>query len=255
MGWRKRALVAIALAPVVMFAAGAVVPGGAPASHANTVEGEPHPFDRYVGYYEFAPFHAVTVARAGDRLAVQETGRLKIEVTAYGDQAFVSPDTQETITFTSDAEGRASALSLGEPGRRARRAIRIDAVRAQSIEDAFARQVATAPDRFKDQLPADGSKAALLREIHDLEAYAPGDVRLEQMAENVRRQVTTLHAMLAAFGAVESAFFHGVGPAPQTFTGPNSQTVLGNSACGWVRTEISRTWASGATVTARLAKH
>jgi beta-lactamase regulating signal transducer with metallopeptidase domain len=211
MGWRKRALVAIVLAPVVMFAAGAR--GGAPASHANTVEGEPHPFDRYVGYYEFAPFHAVTVARAGDRLTVQETGRLKIEVTAYSDQAFVSPDTQETITFTSDAEGRASALSLGEPGRRARRAIRIDAVRAQSIEDAFARQVATAPDRFKDQLPADGSKAALLREIHDLEAYAPGDVRLEQMAENVRRQVTTLHAMLAAFGAVESVFFRGVGPS------------------------------------------
>src|ERR1700730_2988040 len=212
MGWRKRTLVAIALAPVVMFAAGVGVPGGAPASHANTVEGEPHPFDRHVGYYEFAPFHAVTVARAGDRLTVQETGRLKIEVTAYGDQAFVSPDTQETITFTADAARRGSALSLAEPGRRARRAIRIDAVRAQSIEDAFARQVATAPDRFKDQLPADGSKAALLREIHDLEAYAPGDVRLEQMAENVRRQVTTLHAMLAAFGAVESVFFRGGWP-------------------------------------------
>jgi len=211
-GWRKRALVAIALAPVVMFSAGAVVPGGAPASHADTVEGEPRPFDRYVGYYEFAPFHAVTVARAGDRLTVQETGRLKIEVAAYGDQAFVSPDTGETITFTSDAEGRASALSLGEPGRKARRAIRIDAARAQSIDDAFARQVATAPDRFRDQLPADGSKAALLREIHDLEAYAPGDTRLEQMAESVRGQVVPLHAMLAAFGAVESVFFRGVGP-------------------------------------------
>src|SRR6202023_2664171 len=109
-----------------------------------------------------------------------------------GEQARVSPDTDETIPFTSDAEGRASALSLGEPGRRARRAIRIDAARAQSIEDAFARQVATAPDRFKDQSPADGSKAALLREIHDLEAYTPGDARIEQMAENVRRQVAPL---------------------------------------------------------------
>jgi hypothetical protein len=217
--WRKRALVAIALVPAVMFSAGAVVSGGAPggssrppASHANIVTGGPHPFDRYVGYYELAPFHAVTVARAGDRLTVQETGRLKIEVTANGDQAFVSPDTEETITFASDAAGRASALSLSEPGRRARRAIRIDAARAQSIEDAFARQVATAPDRFMDQVPADGSKAALLSEIHDLEAYAPGDARLEQMAENVRRQVGPLHAMLASFGAVESVFFRGVGP-------------------------------------------
>jgi hypothetical protein len=227
MGWRKRALVAIALAPVVMFSAGAVVPGGAPASHADTVEGEPHPFDRYVGYYEFNPFHAVTVARAGDRLTVHETGRLKIEVTAYGDQAFVSPDTEETITFTSDAEGRASALSLGEPGRKARRAIRIDAARAQSIDDAFARQVATAPDRFKDQLPADGSKAALLREIHDLEAYAPGDARPEQMAENVRRQVAPLHAMLAAFGDVESVFFRGVGPGGYDIYGAEFAGGLG----------------------------
>jgi hypothetical protein len=227
MGWRKRALVAIALAPVVMFSAGAVVPGGAPASYADTVEGEPHPFDRYVGYYEFAPFHAVTVARAGDHLTVQETGHLKIEVTAYGDQAFVSPDTDETITFTSDAEGRASALSLGEPGRRARRAIRIDAARAQSIEDAFAHQVATAPDRFKDQLPADGSKAALLKEIHDLEAYAPGDARLEQMAENVRRQVAPLHAMLAAFGDVESVFFRGVGPGGYDIYGAQFAGGLG----------------------------
>jgi hypothetical protein len=227
MGWRKRALVAIALAPVVMFSAGAFVPGGAPASHANTVEGEPHPLDRYVGDYEFTPFHAVTVARAGDRLIVQETGRLKIEVTAYGDQAFVSPNTEETITFTSDAEGRASALSLGEPGRRARRAIRIDAARAQSIEDAFARQVATAPDRFKDQSPADGSKAALLREIHDLEAYAPGDARLEQMAENVRRQVAPLHAMLAAFGEVESVFFRGVGPGGYDIYGAEFAGGLG----------------------------
>ncbi len=227
MGWRKRALVAIALAPVVMFSAGAVVPGAAPASHANTVEGEPHPFDRYVGYYEFAPFHVAAVARAGDRLTVQETGRLKIEVMAYGDQAFVSPDTGETITFTSDAEGRASALSLGEPGRRARRAIRIDAARAQSIEEAFARQVATAPDRFKDQSPADGSKAALLREIHDLEASTPGDARLEQMAENVRRRVAPLRAMLAAFGDVESVFFRGVEPGGYDIYGAQFADGLG----------------------------
>jgi hypothetical protein len=226
-GWRKRVLVATALAPLVMLSAGAVVPGGAPASHANTIEGEPHPFDRYVGYYEFAPFHAVTVTRAGDRLTVQETGRVKIEVTAYGDQAFVAPDTEETITFTSDAAGRASALSLGEPGRRARRAIRIDAARAQAIENAFARKVATAPDRFRDQLPADGSKAALLGEIHDLEASAPGDAQLEQMAENVRRQIAPLHAMLAAFGDVESVFFRGVGPGGYDIYGAKFAGGLG----------------------------
>jgi hypothetical protein len=225
MGWRKRAMVAIALSPAVMFSAGAVMPGaskpsaesvaarpGAPAAHGDTVKGEPHPLDRYVGYYEFAPFRQVAVARAGDRLILHETGRLKVEVMAHGSQAFVSRDTGETVTFTSDAEGRTTALLLSEPGAKARRAVRIDAGRAQAIENAFARQVATAPDRFRDQLPANGSKAALLRAIDDLQRSAPGDERIGQMAENVRRQIAPLHAMLTALGAVESVFFRGVGP-------------------------------------------
>jgi BlaR1 peptidase M56 len=225
MGWRKRAMVTIALAPAVMFSAGAVVPSvskpaaervtatpGAPAPQPDTAEGKPHPFDRYVGYYEFAPFRAVAVVRAGDRLILHETGRLKVEVTAHGNQAFVSLDTGETVTFTSGAEDSTTALLLGEPGAKPRRAARIDAGRAQAIENAFARQVATAPDRFRDQLPADGSKAALLRAIHDLQRSAPGDERIGQMAENVRRQIAPLHAMLTALGAVESVFFRGVGP-------------------------------------------
>jgi Domain of unknown function (DUF3471) len=225
MGWQKRAMVAIALAPGVMFSASADVPGGSkqsaesvaaglsvPASHVSTVEGEPHPLDRYVGYYEFAPFHALTVTRAGNRLTVRETGRLKVEVTAHSDQAFVSLDTGETVTFASGAEDRTTALLLSGPGAKTRRAFRVDADRARAIENAFARQIATAPDRFRDQLPADGSKAALLRAIQDLQRNAPGDERIGQMAENVRRQITPLHAMLTALGAVEWVFFRGVGP-------------------------------------------
>jgi hypothetical protein len=218
MGWRKRAMVAIALSPVVMFSAGAVVPGaskpaaesvaarpGASAARSDTVE-KTHPLDRYVGYYEFAPFRAVAVARAGDHLILQETGSLKVEVEARDDQTFVSRDTGETVTFTSGTEDRITVLLLSEPRAKPRRAARIDAGRAQAIENAFARQVATAPDRFRDQLPADGSKAALLRAIHDLQHSTPNDERNGQMADNVRR------AMLTALGAVESVFFRGVGP-------------------------------------------
>jgi hypothetical protein len=224
MGWRKRAMVAIVLAPGVMFSAGAVVPGwskqptesvgaGLPSARASLADtGETHPFDRFLGHYEFGPFRAVTVARAGDRLTVQETGRPKFEVAANGDQAFVSEDTDETATFTSDDEGRATALLLGGPGMKARRASRIDSGRAQSIENAFARQYATAPDRFKDQLPAEGSKSALLKAIQDLQASAQDDERIGQMADSVRRRFAALHTMLTALGPVESVFFRGVGP-------------------------------------------
>jgi hypothetical protein len=225
MGWRKRSLVAIAVAPAVMFSAGIVVPGaskpqteslaarsGTPTPHADTVEGEPHPFDRYVGYYEFALFRAVAVARAGDRLIVQETGRPKLEATAHGDSEFVSQDTDETITFTSDAEGRTTTLLLTESGMK-RRAVRIDTERAQEIENAFARQLATAPDRFKDQLPADGSAAAILWAIDDLQRAAPSYQRMSRhLADIARRQIAQSHAILAALGAVESVFFRGVGP-------------------------------------------
>jgi hypothetical protein len=226
MGWQKRAMVAIALAPAVMFSAGAVVPGaskppaesvaarpGTLAPHADTVEGEPHPFDRYVGYYELAPFRMVAVARTGDRLILQDTGRLKFEATAHGDREFATRDTDETITFASDAEGRTTALLIGEPGMKARRAVPIDAERAQEIESAFARQVATAPDRFKDQLPADGSEGAVLWAIDDLRRGAPTYGHMSKhLADIARRQIAQLHAMLAALGAVESVFFRGVGP-------------------------------------------
>jgi hypothetical protein len=61
---------------------------------------------------------------------------------------------------------------LVEPGVKARRATRIDAGRARSIEHDFARQLATAADRFKDQLPADGSEATVLWAIDDLQRGA-----------------------------------------------------------------------------------
>jgi hypothetical protein len=60
---------------------------------------------------------------------------------------------------------------LVEPGVKARRATRIDAGRARSIEHGFARQLDTA-DRFNDQLPPDGSEAAVLWAIDDLQRGA-----------------------------------------------------------------------------------
>jgi hypothetical protein len=70
MGWQKRAMVAIALAPALMFSAGAVVPGvskpsaesvaarsGEPAPHDDTVERGPHAFEslrRLLSSFPFA---------------------------------------------------------------------------------------------------------------------------------------------------------------------------------------------------------
>src|ERR1700746_2633204 len=47
------------------------------------------------------------------------------------------------------------------------------------------------------------------------------------MAENVRRQSAALHAMLAAFGDVESVFFRGVGPGGADLYGAEVADGLG----------------------------
>jgi hypothetical protein len=225
-GWRSRALVAVAITPAVVVAAGVVGPAAkppaatvaalpaAPAPHADALDVEPHPLDRYAGYYEFNPLRALAVTRTGDRLILQETGRLKFEVTANGDLAFVSADSGASVTFKSEAEGPATELALHEQGwTRMRRAVRVGAERAQEIENAFARRVAAAPDRFRDQTPAEGSKAAVLRAIDEWQRGDPDYDRMSMhLANNVRRQIAQLHAMVTALGAVESVFFRGVGP-------------------------------------------
>jgi hypothetical protein len=187
---------------------------GLPGSHGRDDQPDAKMLDRHVGWYELGPLRALAVRREGDRLLLQETGRPKFAVIAHSDREFVSTDAGTFVIFMSDAAlGSTTELLLHEPSPGARRAVRIDAVRAQAIASAFARRVAAAPDRFKDQAPADGSKAAVLRAIEELQHGAPRYERMsEQLADNVRRQISQLHAMTTALGTVESVFFRGVGP-------------------------------------------
>jgi hypothetical protein len=169
--------------------------------------------DSHVGWYELSPVRALAVARAGERLVLQETGRPKFEVMARGDREFASKDGSSFVVFVPDAEGRSAELVLQEPSPGARRATRIGVARAQAIEQAFALQLTTVPDRFKDQAPAEGGKDAVLRVIDELQRGAPSYDRMSaQLVDNVRRQLFQLQAQLLALGAVESVFFRGVGP-------------------------------------------
>jgi hypothetical protein len=227
-GWRSRAVVAVALGPAVVIAAGAVGPGAAkppaasiaalPAAPAPdaavAADAEAHPLDRYAGYFAFGPLRVLAVRRSGDRLILQDTGGRTFEATASGDHAFVVADAGgASVTFKPGAAGRATELVLHEQGSKDRHAVRVDAERALEVENAFARRVAAAPDRFRDQLPAEGSKAAVLRAIGEWQRGAPDYERMSwHLADNVRRQIAQLHAMITALGAVESVFFRGVGP-------------------------------------------
>ena len=93
------------------------------------------------------------------------------------------------------------------------RAKRIDVLSAREIETAFAHRIATVPERFREQSPAPGSRAALLHMIEDLQRGAPDYGRTSpQLANALRSQLTQVGGMLATLGAVQSVFFRGVGP-------------------------------------------
>ena len=219
-GWRQRMAVAIALAPAVIVAAGAAGPGATtlPAAEVaslpavSTPGATAHPLDRYAGYFELGPLRVLAVTPTEDRLIVQETGSRQFEVTAHGDEGFVARDGSMSVVFTAATADR-TELELREPGTRAQRAVRVDAARAQEIESAFARRIAAAPDRFRDQLPADGSKDVVLRALDEWQREAPDYDRMSShLADRVHHEIAQLHAMKSSLGTVEAAFFRGVSP-------------------------------------------
>jgi hypothetical protein len=168
--------------------------------------------DSYVGWYELSPYRVLTVARDGERLHVQETGRSKFGITADGADAF-SGNHDDLVIFLRDGEAKVTQVLLQEPMSGARLAPRIDAARAKMIEAEFARRIAQASDRFREQTPAPGGKEAILRGIEDMQRGAPSYDRMSApLAAKVRRQAAEMQSMFKTLGAVESIFFRGVGP-------------------------------------------
>jgi BlaR1 peptidase M56 len=168
--------------------------------------------DSLVGWYEVAPNRILTVTRDGDRLLVQETGRLKFEVAAHGIDAFAR-DQDDIVIFLRDGEAKVTQILVQNSVSGARLAPRVTAARAKTIEDEFARRMTEVSDRFRDQTPQPGSKEAIVRGIEDLQRDAPNYDRMSaSLAAKIGRQASELHVMFNALGAIESIFFRGVGP-------------------------------------------
>jgi beta-lactamase regulating signal transducer with metallopeptidase domain len=168
--------------------------------------------DSYTGWYELNPNHVLTVTRNGDRMQVKETGRSPFEVTADGANAF-SSKRGDVVIFLRDGQASVSQVLRQDPMRGARVAPRVDGSRARMVEEEFARRIAEAPDRFREQAPMPGSKESVLRGIEDMQRGAPNYDRMSApLAAAIRGQASQLQSMLKALGAVESIFFRGVGP-------------------------------------------
>ncbi|MCG2628774.1 M56 family metallopeptidase [Bradyrhizobium sp. WYCCWR 13023] len=173
---------------------------------------DPVSLDQYVGWYKIAPSRVLTIRRDGDGLQVQETGQGRSAVLAEGTDAF-SVHGDHLLIFLRDDAASVSRVLVQNAASGARLAPRIDAAQAQAIEADFARRLAEVPDRFREQVPAAGSKEMILKGIEDLRRGTPSYDRMSApLAANIHRRLDELRATFAALGAVESIFFRGVGP-------------------------------------------
>jgi hypothetical protein len=215
--WRKRMLVATALLPVVALCA-ITIAHGTPPGQSTLATATPATaradglLERYAGIYQVSPRSVVTIAPDGDRLSAQFTGQPRFQLARASDTDYVSASPATRASFVVDGERPATAVILHQNNHEWR-AERVDAAKASAIEAVFARRIAAVPDRFRDQVPAPGSRAALLHVIEQLQQGTPDYARMSaHLADAVRRQLARLQAMLAALGPLESVFFRGVGP-------------------------------------------
>ena len=233
MDWRRRALIASTLIPLIAVCAGSIARGTSTAqpTAGSAAQSEPGAgghtmlsaqrklaavdaklFDDYVGHYQLSRTAIFTVTRSDDQLFAQRTGQRKVPLHPVTTNEYVYGSSATRITFVTDDQGTATALVLHQNGQKWP-SVRVDEAKATAIEGVFARQIAAAPDRFRDQTPVHGSKDAVLRTIAELQHAAPNYDRMSRsLADSMRPQMPQLQSMLTALGSVDSIFFRGVGP-------------------------------------------
>jgi serine-type D-Ala-D-Ala carboxypeptidase/endopeptidase len=161
--------------------------------------------DHYLGRYELGPTALFTVTRQGSQLYVQLSNEPRTAVYPKGDHEFFYKVVDARITFETDAQGRATGLTLHQNGRDQK---------ARRIDDAAAKQLeATVAQRFKEQKALPGSEAAIRLEIDELQHKQPTYERMTpQFAEAARPQAAHLEGLIGGLGSLQSMAFKGVGP-------------------------------------------
>ncbi|USQ95675.1 serine hydrolase [Caulobacter sp. RL271] len=76
----------------------------------------PAAFDKLAGRYALAPEAIMTIFRDGERMQAQLTGQPPVEIFAESPTAFFAKVVDAQLTFTVDAEGKATALTLHQNG-------------------------------------------------------------------------------------------------------------------------------------------
>jgi hypothetical protein len=161
-------------------------------------------FDSYLGSFQLAPNAIMAITREGNQLFEQLTGQPKAELFPEGDKKFFLKVVDAQISFDTDAQGKATQLTLHQNGR--------DTVAKRIDEAEAAAMLAAIEKRFKDQKPAVGTEAAVRRSIEELRVGQPKyELMSPAFADVTRKQLPQLKELINHLGALQSVTFKGVG--------------------------------------------
>jgi beta-lactamase regulating signal transducer with metallopeptidase domain len=151
LGWRRKIMVALAIAPACALAASAIAQNAAtPALAEAPQSGEVHPVDAeksqpWLGAFRLDPAvepdTAVNLTREGDHFFAQTTGEKRAEVFLGRDGEFVLQGRHSRLRNVTSVEGKVAAFEFLRRGRYVA-AQRIDEAEAQRIADLHAERSA-----------------------------------------------------------------------------------------------------------------
>lgn len=166
---------------------------------------DPKDFDRFQGYYAFAPMYFAHVFRANDRYYIKLTDQAPREIFPESKTRFFATLEAMQVSFVSDASGRATGLVLHQDAfLRAAKSV------APSVATAAEARVQA---RIKQDVPSPGTEAVLRRMIDGWERGQPDYQDMGPVlayANYLNR--AKVHALMQNLGPFKSMVFETVSP-------------------------------------------
>ena len=161
----------------------------------------PNNFDGYAGYYRFADESLFArVYRSADRYYVQVTGNGPVEIFPASRSEFFATAVPAQISFTLDADGHVTAMTLHQAG-----FLQRAAPVSKAVYSTAARELQR---RIAGKVPGPGTEASLRRQLEGWESGAPDYTDMgAALAAASREQHEQMQTMIRYLGAFEGLNF------------------------------------------------
>lgn len=188
----------------------ATIVAHAPDPKDNPITLSPEKLAPYVGSYQMPNGRVMAITLENNQLISQLTGQQKIPLFALADGKFFPKVIDADLDFAKDADGKVTSLTLHQNGNQVSMARLSDTDAKRAAAENAARD-ALAAKRFAEQKPAEGSEAALRKDIADVSAGTPDyNTMSPGLAAATRQQLDRIKPLFASLGAVKSVTFKSV---------------------------------------------